>query len=67
MPVAEGVAEAMKKRKLKVKISYESNRLAEGYLVDAYEKLIPITTYSTHFAKKIFKPKLILKRRKIAQ
>ena len=32
----------MKKRKLTVKISYESNRLGEKYLSDAYEKLIPI-------------------------
>jgi len=56
----------MKKRKLTVKISYESNRLGEKYLSDAYEKLIPVKTYSIDLAKcnKIFNPEFFLQRRK---
>jgi hypothetical protein len=31
-----------KKRILKVRVSFEPNRLSERYLVDAYERLVPI-------------------------
>lgn len=31
----------MKKRRFRITVSYEPNRLAENYLSDAYEKLIP--------------------------
>ena len=49
-----------------MKISYESNRLGEKYLSDAYEKLIPVKTYSIDLAKgnKIFNPEFFLQRRK---
>ncbi len=64
--VGEGIKKNMKKRKLTVKISYESNRLGEKYLSDAYEKLIPVKTYSIDLAKgnKIFNPEFFLQRRK---
>ena len=32
-------------KKLKIRISYELNRLAESHLSHAYEKLIPIVKY----------------------
>jgi hypothetical protein len=32
----------MSRRRLKVRVSYEPNRLAKTYLSDAYEKLIPV-------------------------
>jgi hypothetical protein len=37
----------MQRRRLQVTISFEPNRLAEKYVADVYEKLIPITKYST--------------------
>lgn len=31
-----------KKRTLKVRVSFDPNRLSERYLADAYERLVPI-------------------------
>ncbi len=41
----------MKKKKLQIKVNYEKNRLAEIYLANAYEKLIPITRKIIHVEK----------------
>jgi hypothetical protein len=41
----------MQKRALQVKISFESNRLTEVYIANAYEKLIPIIKHSTNSVK----------------
>ena len=35
-----------------MKISCESNRLAEKFLADAYEKVIPVTKYPIHSERK---------------
>lgn len=37
----------MQKRRLQVTISFEPNRLAENYVADVYEKLIPVIKHST--------------------
>lgn len=36
----------MRKKDLQMKISYETNRLAETYVANAYEKIIPIVKHS---------------------
>ena len=36
----------MRKKDLQVRISFEPNRLAEAYMMNAYEKLIPIVKHS---------------------
>jgi hypothetical protein len=43
----------MQKRKLQVRISYEINRSADTYLLDAYEKLSPIIKQQIKTDKKI--------------
>jgi hypothetical protein len=34
--------DSMRKKELQVKVSFEPNRLAEVYMANAYEKIIPI-------------------------
>ena len=42
----------MRKRRLRIHVSYEPNRLAESHLSDAYEKLIPTIKHRTSLGKK---------------
>jgi hypothetical protein len=35
----------MRKKELRMQISYEANRLANNYLSSAYEKLVPIVKH----------------------
>jgi len=44
--------EAMRKRGLKILLSYESGRLAKNYISDTYEKLIPIIKQPLNSSKK---------------
>ena len=39
------------RKERQVKLSYESNRLTERYVANAYEKIIPIIKHSRNFAE----------------
>jgi len=41
----------VRKRRLKIRSSYEPNRLGKAYLLDAYAKLIPIIKHPINFIK----------------
>lgn len=40
--------DCMRKKELQMKISYETNRLAETYIANAYEQIIPIIKHPTN-------------------
>lgn len=40
------------RRALQVNLSYESNRLTEKYIANAYEKVIPVIKHSKNFVEK---------------
>ena len=49
--------EIMRKKELKINLSYESGRLAEGYIADAYEKLMPMIKHPMNSSKNGSEPK----------
>lgn len=51
MTIDKGVATKMEKKKLRIKNSYEPNRLAKMFLSDAYKKIIPQLKLSINQSK----------------
>jgi len=49
----EGAKRVIRKKDLRIQISYEVNRLAEIHLSDAYEKLLPTIRKQINVSKEI--------------